>query len=82
MVRELWPDFRDQQGPVSVQVIGRMHPQDQPGATAAGTMSPGDAKVDLLVTGRLFKVRFSGAGGPTACRIGQPMFDVATTGRL
>jgi hypothetical protein len=40
------------------------------------------AKADLLVSGRLFRVRFSGSSGPTACRLGQPMFDVAPTGRL
>ena len=51
-------------------------------ATASmAAMAPGAGKADLLVSGRLFKVRFSGSSAPTACRIGQPMFDVAQTGR-
>ena len=82
LVRELWPDFRNQLGPVTVQVTARMHPQDATVTTAVAPMAPGDAKADLLVSGRLFKVRFSGASSPTSCRIGQPMFDVAQIGRL
>jgi hypothetical protein len=44
-------------------------------------MAPGDAKSDILVSGRLFKVRFSGSSAPTACRIGQPVFDAAPAGK-
>jgi hypothetical protein len=82
LVREIWPDFADQQGPVTVSVAARLHPQDAGGTSCVAAMAPGDGKADLLVSGRLFKVRFSGASAPTACRIGQPMFDVAQTGRL
>ena len=81
LVRELWPDFVGQQGPVTVGVTARQHPQDPAAASATAAMAPGDAKADLLVAGRLFKVRFSGASAPTACRIGQPMFDVAPAGK-
>lgn len=82
LVRELWPDFKDQAGPVTLSVAARRHPQDDEIVVTAPPMAPGDAKADLLVSGRLFRVRFSGDSAPTACRIGTPVFDVAQTGPL
>lgn len=80
LVRELWPDFRDQAGPVSVTLTARFEPQGD-GQMFTRTMDPAAAKVDFLATGRLFRVRFSGGGAPTGCRIGTPTFDVAPAGR-
>ena len=82
LVRGVWPDFKDQVGPVTVTVTARRHPQDVETALSAPAMAPGDAKADLLISGRLFKVRFAGSSAPTACRIGQPVFDVAPAGQL
>jgi hypothetical protein len=82
LVRELWPDFAGQLGPVTVQVTARQRPQDTATATASAAVAPGDQKADLLLSGRLFKVRFSAASAPTACRIGKPVFDVASAGKL
>jgi hypothetical protein len=81
LVRELWPDFKDQVGAVSVTVTSRRQPQGPEQATTPPPMAPGDAKADILTTGRLFRVRFSGDSAPTACRIGRPVFDVAPTGQ-
>jgi hypothetical protein len=81
LVREIWPDFKGQLGPVSVAVSARQHPQDAALTATAPAMAPGDAKSDILVSGRLFKVRFSGSSAPTACRIGQPVFDAAPAGK-
>jgi hypothetical protein len=82
LVRGLWPDFRDQLGPVTVTLTPRLHPQDTNQPAAAAAMAPGDAKADLLASGRLFRVRFSGQSAPTGCRIGKPVFDVAPGGQL
>lgn len=82
VIRGLWPDFKDQIGPVNVSVAGRMYPQSPEIAVVSASMAPGEAKADLLVSGRLFRVRFSGASAPTGCRIGAPVFDAATGGRL
>jgi len=82
LVRGLWPDFKDQIGPVTVEVAGRLHPQASEAARAAVTMAPGEPKADLLTSGRLFRVRFSGESAPTGCRIGAPTFDVAFAGQL
>ncbi|RAK54893.1 hypothetical protein DJ017_10320 [Phenylobacterium soli] len=82
LVRGLWPDFKGQVGPVNVTVTARRTPQGAEVSSVPAAMAAGDAKTDLLLSGRLFKVRFSGASAPTACRIGEPVFDVAATGLL
>ncbi|THD80637.1 MAG: hypothetical protein E7812_07865 [Phenylobacterium sp.] len=82
LARGLWPDFKEQVGPVTVTVTARAQPQGASQTYAAPAMAPDDAKADLLITGRLFKVRFAGSSAPTACRIGKPVFDVVQTGLL
>ncbi|HET6970824.1 MAG TPA: hypothetical protein VFH92_06855 [Phenylobacterium sp.] len=82
LVRSVWPDFKDQLGPVTVTLTGRMHPQDSDQPPTSAAMAPGDAKADLLASGRLFRVRFAGASAPTGCRVGKPVFDVAPAGEL
>ena len=82
LVRGVWPDFKDQQGPVTVSVAAREHPQDGERTAAAPALAPGMAKGDVLVSGRLFKVTFSGGSAPTSCRIGQPVFDAVPAGGL
>ena len=82
LVRGLWPDFRDQVGPVTVSVAGRFHPQDANATTAVASMAPGDAKADLLISARLFRLRFAGESAPTGCRIGKPTFDATFGGKF
>jgi hypothetical protein len=80
LVRGLWPDFKDQVGPVTVTVKARMHPQDTDGAAVVAAMAPGDAKADFLISGRLLRLRLAGESAPTGARIGTPTFDVAPAG--
>jgi hypothetical protein len=82
LVRGVWPDFKDQIGPVTVALSGRLYPQDTGATTRSVTLAPGEAKGDVLVSGRLFRTRFSGQSAPTGCRIGAPIFDAAPAGRL
>jgi len=82
LLRGVWPDFKGQVGPVTVTVTARRYPQGPEIQSSAPPMGPGDSKADLLISGQLFKLRFSGASAPTACRIGEPVFDAAPTGRL
>jgi hypothetical protein len=79
LVREIWPDFRDQIGPVTATLSARGTPQGSETATSVA-ISPGQAKADVLTSGRLFRLRFSGESAPTACRLGAPTFDVAPAG--
>jgi hypothetical protein len=80
LVRGLWPDFKDQLGPVTVSLTARFHPQGVEEVHAAPALSPGEAKADFLVSGRLFRIRFAGESAPTGCRIGMPVFEVAPAG--
>lgn len=82
LIRGLWPDFRNQIGPVTATVAARMHPQSADIGQATAAMAPGDPKADLLLSGRLFRIRFAGESAPTGCRIGTPTFDAAPGGRL
>ncbi|MDO8380519.1 hypothetical protein [Phenylobacterium sp.] len=80
MVRGLWPDMADQVGPVSVSITSRFTPQGEETTKGAYSMAPGADRVDLRMTGRMFRVRFAGGSAPTACRIGRPVFDIAPAG--
>jgi hypothetical protein len=82
LVRGVWPDFSDQMGPVQVTLTSRETPQGGETITTSLPMAPGDAKADLLASGRLYRVRFSGESAPTSCRIGEPVFDVERAGKL
>lgn len=82
LVREVWPDFKSQDGAVTVTLTGRERPQGAEQTTVSQPMAPGDTKADLLATGRFFKLKFSGSSAPTGCRIGKPVFDIARAGKL
>lgn len=81
LLRGLWPDFKDQVGPIVVTVTSRWRPQESEASSAGAALAPGQAKADLLVSGRLFKVRFSGKSAPTGGRIGKPVLDAAPGSR-
>ena len=82
LVRELWPDFKDQVGPVTVTLTPRLDPQGSAEPEVSAALAPGERKADLLAAGRLVRVRFAGESGPTGCRIGRSVFDVTPAGRL
>jgi hypothetical protein len=81
LIREIWPDFKDQSGPVTVTLKARFNPQQETATTVVATLAPGQAKADLLTSGRLFRVRYAGDGGPTGARIGKPVFDAVLGGQ-
>jgi hypothetical protein len=80
LIKGIWPDFKDQAGAVNVTVTARENPQDTGHTATATAMAPGDLKADILVSGRIFNVRFAGEGVPTACRIGRPVLETAPLG--
>lgn len=81
LVRGVWPDFKDQAGPVTLMLTSRFYPQG-PEKIIQAALAVGEARADFLASGRLFRVRFAGQSAPTGCRIGAPVFDVAPAGRL
>lgn len=80
MVRGLWPDMAGQAGAAAVRLKTRLKPQGESRTYGPYPLAPGAALVDLRASGRLFCVRLSGQGSPTAGRIGRPVFDVAPAG--
>lgn len=82
LIRGLWPDFRDQAGPVTVTLNARLHPQDEDVVRASVAVAPGASKADVLASGRLFRIRFAGESAPTGCRIGKPVFDAVPAGMI
>ena len=80
MVRSLWPDFSDQVGPVDMTLKSRLVPQGAETVYGPYSMVPGEDRVDIRATGRLFRVRFSGNSSPTAGRLGRPVFDLVRAG--
>ncbi len=81
LVKGLWPDFKDQLGPVTLTVRARENPQDPGTTVSADPMAPGDLKADFMVSGRIFNFKFSGESSPTGCRIGQPVLEVQPAGQ-
>src|SRR5205085_6364168 len=47
LVREIWPDFKDQAGPVQVRLAARLHPQDQEPVTTSAVLAADAPKADL-----------------------------------
>jgi hypothetical protein len=77
----MWPDIADQQGGVLLTLVSRDTPQGEGRVSGPYGMAPGQARVDFRVSGRLFRLRFSGQTAPTFARIGKPVFEVASAGR-
>lgn len=83
LIKECWPDFQEQIGPVSVTIYGLETPQQEaPTIVMPDPMAPEDAKVDFMITARLFQVEFSGNSAPTGMRLGKPTFEVQNAGRF
>jgi hypothetical protein len=79
-VRSVYPDFKDQRGPVMIQVTSRFSPQGDETVAIGETVAPGAVKSDVRAAGLLHRVKFYGNSSPTACRMGSPIFDVAPAG--
>ena len=80
-VRAIWPDFKGQVGAIDVSVTTRFTPQGTETTTSGQTMIPGQEKSDVRASGRLAKLRFSGAASPTYARLGNPTIDVTPAGQ-
>lgn len=81
LIRGLWPDFRDQTGPISLTITSRMYPQDTPIEHGPFVIAPGANKVDFLITARVFEFKFSSKSSPSAWRFGKPVFDAVPVGQ-
>jgi hypothetical protein len=82
LVKQVWPDSRGQVGPVTVSVKARETPQGDETSVSAPPMGPSDSKADLMISGRMLRVRFEGNSAPTSWRLGKPIFDTEQAGLL
>lgn len=80
MLRRIYPDFKDQVGPVMTQVTTRYSPQGDETLTSFTTVAPGARQSDGRATGLLHRIKFYGSSAPTAGRLGSPILDVAPAG--
>jgi hypothetical protein len=80
MVRQVQPDFKNQQGPVFVDVTTKFAPQGDATTVTGSPMAPGDRKSDVRATGRVIRVKFYGNSSPTFCRGGNPTVDYTPAG--
>jgi hypothetical protein len=77
----LWPDMKNQIGPVNVTVISRLKPQGDENIKGPFAMAVGEDKVDFRCSGRLFRLRFGGNSVPTFARIGQIAVNLVPAGK-
>lgn len=80
LIKEMRPDFQDQQGSVAITLTTRFEPQGQSFTKAPYTAAPGQRKVDMRATGRYAKVRIEGNSGPGHVRLGQSVFTIERAG--
>jgi hypothetical protein len=81
LVRGVWPDIADQQGPVTLTLTTRSHPQGVGTTFGPYAMTPSEDRVDFKASGRLIRAKFSGSAAPSYGRIGRFIFDVKPRGR-
>lgn len=77
----IWPDVKNQVGPILVTAISRLKPQGDENIKGPFAMATGDDKVDFRCSGRLFRLRFEGSSLPAFARLGQLAADIRPAGR-
>lgn len=82
LVRKCWPDINaDQLGAVYFTITTRLFPQGDETVYGPFTCPPSQDEIDMLVTGRLFRLTIYGNSAPAYARIGRPLFDAVPRGK-
>ncbi len=81
LVLGIWPDVKDQVGPLNVSIVSRFKPQGEETVKGPYPMVAGEDKVDVRASGRLFRMRFDFNSLPAAWRLGQIVVDLARAGK-
>lgn len=79
-VQGMFPDFKDQVGPVNVQLQMRNYPQGTQYTKGPYALEPNRPQRTFQASGRLIKLRISGNSAPTYVRFGRFVFQVEPTG--
>ena len=72
MVKQFWPDIKDQAADVTVTIYGRDEPEASESTLYTGTATTSTQRLDFILNTRLVRVKFSSAG---YFRLGKPTFD-------
>lgn len=80
MVRRIIPDFLDQRGPVNITVYSRPWPTGPETVHGPYLYIETTDRIDVRITGRQLKLRFSGASSPAYVRFGSERLDITQTG--
>jgi hypothetical protein len=80
MVRGMYPDFKDQQGPVSIQMVMKNYPQANEYTKGPYSLEPNRNQRTFQATGRVIRLKISGNSSPTFMRMGRLIFDITPTG--
>lgn len=73
---EVWPDFKDQVGPVTMYISTALYPQATATQYGPYVFSPGQSKKNFRLTGRVAKVRLEFNSSPAFFRAGKLEFQV------
>lgn len=80
-VRSFYPDFKDQQGAISLTIITREEAQGAAVEHGPFIITPTTEVVDLDVQARLVSFRLSGESSPASFRLGAIIFEGRQAGR-
>jgi hypothetical protein len=80
MITSFWPDFQALTAPVTLTLIGREYPEDEPFLDGPYTIAPGQSKVDVHFQARLIGFRYDFNSGPARIRLGTPVVEGRPTG--
>jgi hypothetical protein len=81
MIRNIWPDFEDQDGDVILNFYAKDYPQATKRQKGPYLLRTGREKRDVRVEGRLIGAKFSNGSDGAYMRLGRPILDVVPTGR-
>lgn len=80
LVNGVWPDFKSQQGPLTMTVYVREFPQSPERTHGPWTLAPGQSLKSFRLAGRIARVRFDWNSAPAFARGGKCQFDVQSIG--
>jgi len=80
LVNGIWPDFRNQQGPMLLTIRTREFPQSPQRPHGPWSLSPGQAKRDFRLSGRIACIRYDWSSAPAFARGGKSELDVQRIG--
>lgn len=80
MLRKWWPDFEGQIGGVTLEIWTREYPQGPETHWGPYMAAADGSQVDLRVSGRIARLKYSGQSAPNRVRFGRQTFDLVTTG--